>query len=227
VALDGDPSATVEALLEALDALLFDKQRSDKPDAGGSPPPASAPPAAPAQASEVPAAPAAEDVARAEPPAHRFGVTLGLDSELWNGAVPGALGARAGGRIEVARGWSATLAGGILWGLRSADGVGAQVLRVLAGVDADLSAHVRLGLRADARFVNATATGLPPTNAETAGVIASARYRLTAGSWSLSAGPEVELLVRPVIVQIAGTEIFRMPTAMAGFAVEGGADFGR
>jgi hypothetical protein len=239
VMLGPDLAATVEALLGALDTLLFEKpERSDgDPPAGpppespspASPPPASPPPTVAPPVVEPPApvdsrtAPTPDAAASGRRAPVAFGLTVGIDSELWHGAVPGAMGAHVGGRIEAPGGWSATLAVGALWGLGSAQGLGSRTLRVVAGLDYIVVPHVQVGLGADARLMTVTTDGsLGPTarDGATAGALLTARYVLRSGRLGLSAGPQAELLARPLIAEIAGSEVFRVPSVMAGFTVD-------
>jgi hypothetical protein len=61
----------------------------------------------------------------------------------------------------------------------------------------------------------------PVSNAATAGLIATARYVARLGSFELSAGPQGELFYRPIIVQVSGAEVFRMPAALVSLSIEG------
>jgi hypothetical protein len=52
------------------------------------------------------------------------------------------------------------------------------------------------------------------------GPIASVRFAVPLGPVQLSVGPFVEWLVRPIIVQVADVEVFRMPAFLAGFSID-------
>jgi hypothetical protein len=82
---------------------------------------------------------------------------------------------------------------------------------------------VMLGAAADARFLFASQGSLSDSQT-TAGLIVSVRYAANLGAFRLSFGPQGELLVRPVIVEEAGSEVFRMPNAIVGFAMEASGD---
>jgi hypothetical protein len=239
VGLGSEPSLAVDAILTALDALLFEKQGEtqgpDEPDAASSAGPTSTEPAAAPSAVDPPpptppvepSATRMQDGLPTLPPSYGVGLTLGMDSELWSGGIEGGIGPRAGVRFRGPGRWSANLSGGALWGTNATQGVHSQVLRVVAGLDYDLWPHVLVGAGADARVLFAGQGGASESQATTAGAVVSARYLATLGAFSLSAGPQAELLVRPLIVQVGGAEIFRIPTAIASLAVEGSADFGR
>jgi hypothetical protein len=48
----------------------------------------------------------------------------------------------------------------------------------------------------------------------TAGVASTARYRAPLGPVDVSAGPTLELLARPIVVDVTGTESFRVPDVL-------------
>ncbi len=223
VKLEPDAGSTVEALLGALDTLVF-----EKPGGGATPKPESASaPVAPSAVSSPNTS--TRDLATPEGRSpFRAGLSLGVDSELWHGALPGAVGIHGGGRLQAGGGWSVTLAAGVLWGM-AAQGISSRTLRVIGGVDYVVVPHVRLGLAADGRVMTVEGdASLAPAalDATTAGALASARYLLQVGALELSAGPQAEVLARPIIVESQGGEIFRLPSVMVGFALEAGADFG-
>ncbi|MGH7436624.1 MAG: hypothetical protein ACRENE_13200, partial [Polyangiaceae bacterium] len=174
----------------------------------------------------LPAAAPAERPADTESPqgdfpaAYRIGLALGADSELWSGDVTGAVGVQAGVRLAASRRWSVLLAAGDLWATSAPQSVQAQTLRVLAGVDYDLIPAVRFGLAADGRVMLARQGSSSLSNAATAGLLATARYVARLGSLRLSAGPQAELLLRPLLVDVSGAEVFRVPTALLGLSLD-------
>jgi hypothetical protein len=150
-----------------------------------------------------------------------------MDSELWARAIPAAMGGHFGARVLLPRNWSATLVGGIAWGLGSAQGIHARSFRVTMALDCTLLHHIRIGLGGDARFADATGDHTPrELDGTTAGGILFAQYVLRLGAIGLSAGPQVELLGRPLVVQIAGNEAFRIPAVLFGFSLAADANFG-
>src|SRR5581483_1980098 len=117
--------------------------------------------------------------------------------------------------------WSLSAAAGDMWAMSTPQSVQSQTLRALVGVGYDLDPTVRLGLAGDVRMMLAQQGSSPTSNAATAGLVATARYVARLGSIELSAGPQGELLYRPVIVQVSGAEVFRVPTALVSLSVEG------
>jgi hypothetical protein len=245
VRLPSDAASTVEVLLEALDALLFEKPAattSSEPAAEpaatapapeAAPPPTSEQKAVPPVATVAPAPAAttpAQDTSAAASSSYSLALTLGGDSELWRGAIPGALGVHAGGRLQGPGAWSITLSGGVLWGIGSAQGLSSRTLRVVAGVDYLVVPHVRLGVGADGRLM--TVDGDPSVapashDGATVGALVSARYSLSIGALDLSAGPHAEVLAYPLVAHLGNAEVFRVPTVMVGFVVDVDAHFDR
>jgi hypothetical protein len=203
-----DPGAAdiVDGLLDTLHELLFEKvQPEPSPDVSSNVPPAT---------------PASHG-------SYGLGTTAGIDSELWARAIPAAMGGHFGARVLLPGSWSATLVGGIAWGLGSAQGIHARSFRVTMALDCTVLHHIRVGLGGDARFADATGDHTPrELDGTTAGGVVFAQYVLRVGAIGLSAGPQVELLGRPLVVQIAGNEAFRIPTVLFGFSLAADADFG-
>ena len=146
---------------------------------------------------------------------------MGADSELWSGGVTAAIGAHAGARVSPARRWSLSVAAGDMWATGAPRSVESQTLRALVGVGYDLEPSVRLGLAGDVRMMLAQQGSSPASNAATAGLVATARYVARLGSFELSAGPQGEILYRPIIVQVSGDEVLRVPTALLSLSVDG------
>jgi hypothetical protein len=148
-------------------------------------------------------------------------LTLGADSELWSGGVAAAVGAHAGVRFSPSPRWSVAVAAGDLWATSTPQSVQSQTLRAFVGVDCDLPPAVRVGLAVDARMMLAQQGSSAASNAATAGLLLTARYVARLGSLELSAGPLGEVLFRPIIVQVSGAEVFRVPTALLGLSIDG------
>ena len=209
--IEGEPASEVDALLAAIHALV-----AVQAPAAPLPPVGAA--AAPAGSTE-PTEPAPP---RREP--SPFAVLAGVDSELWQGGIAAAGGGHAGVVFSPGRRWSLVVLAGPAWGLSSADGLHAWRLRGVARVDYALLPALRIGLGASGRILWADAVrgDVPPQRTgATAGGLLSARYVLPLGPIVLGVGPEVEALVQPISVDVAGAEVFRMPTFVVGLSVEG------
>jgi hypothetical protein len=229
VPLGADGGETVETILTALDRLMAEAPGGSEgpvPTATGAAPapsntPAAAPAPAPAPAPvSTPASPI-DNPPAGNPSSFPVGITLGADSELWSGGVTAAVGAHAGVRFSPARRWSLSAAAGDMWATSTPQSVQSQTLRALVGAGYDLDRTVRLGLAGDVRMMLAQQGSLPTSNAATAGLIATARYVARLGSFELSAGPQGELFYRPIIVQVSGTEVLRVPLALVSLSIEG------
>jgi hypothetical protein len=214
VAHEGADSVTIDEILSAIHALL---DSHDLPDPS---PPAQSP------ARDVPTVEAAAEALPTRPPA-RSGIVAGMDAELWRGAIEVAVGAHAGARFSWADGWSATVLGGVLWGVGSPNGVRARAFQCEAVVEYAPASHLLLGAGAGLRALDAYATSQLVNYATsdqlvgvTAGGLATARYAVSAGPLAVSAGPVVEALLRPIVVQYSGGELFRMPQVVAGVGID-------
>jgi hypothetical protein len=207
VPLAADAASAVDPLLEEIHALS-----------------ASSPPRAPEPEPAHAGVPAPADAAATAPPGpSRWGITAGVDSETWQGGIPAALGAHAGGRVALSARWSVRALAGPAWGLSAVDGLRAWRLRGLARLEYAPWPQLELGAGAVARVLWAGAdSGVAPSGrtGATAGAVLSARYALAAGPISMSAGPELEALVRPVLVEVSGAEAFRMPTFVLGVSLD-------
>jgi hypothetical protein len=154
---------------------------------------------------------------RALPPV-RFAASV--HSELWSGAIGAAVGARAGLGIRLTGPWRLSLVGGPSWGTTSARDLRAWSLSTALTLDRDIGPQLDIG----AGVVGSVlwANGSPHAftegqlEGETAGALLRAAYRAAVGPIELSIGPELEGLLRPVIVQVSGQEVFRLPTLVAG-----------
>jgi hypothetical protein len=60
--------------------------------------------------------------------------------------------------------------------------------------------------------------------ATTAGLLAPLRWAGAMGPLTLVAGPQIEALVRPVVVDVAGGEVFRLPSLLASISIDGASE---
>jgi hypothetical protein len=58
----------------------------------------------------------------------------------------------------------------------------------------------------------------------TAAGVAQARCVLRFGAFVLAMGPGLEWLARPIAVEVAGSELFRVPVLVGGFSIDGEGD---
>ena len=236
VRIGPESAAAVDTILSALDQLLFEKPAPEKgADGAASDAPPVSTAASTVRTASTPPAPALRPVEPPEPPqmeaitprlasSYGIGFAAGGDAELWSGAVLGAMGFHADAHMTSPRRWSVVLGGGALWPSSSPQSIRSQLVRAFAGLEYDLASHVLVGASADARVLLAAEGSLPVSQAATAGLVVSVRYAANLGPLRLSAGPQGELLVRPIIVEEAGSEVFRVPGAIVGIALEASGD---
>ncbi len=207
---DSDP---IDAILAALRALL-----APAPN----PLPASAPPAPTTPTTEPPPEPA-EDVVEPAPSGRAFAVVFGADAELWQGAVGGAAGAHLGATFDLGPAWAVTVFVAPAWGLGEAAGTTAWTLRGVAQIDWLPIRALRASLGATGRVLWAQATTLTPSQQEgtTGGAEASLRISLPVGPFELSAGPTLDVLARPIVIDVGGSELFRLPVVVGAVTIEG------
>jgi len=201
VPLTDDPAANVDRILEGLHALVAGREMA-----------LPAPP--PPPTSEAPAAGGSPV---------RLGALAGADGELWQGAIGFALGFHAGARVRLGGTWSVAALVGPAWGVGGAAGSHAWTLRGAALVEDEVVPHLRVGLGASGRILWASldAGGVSsPVVGTTAGGVATVRFVIAAGPVSLSAGPQLEAMLRPIVVDVAGTEAFRIPTWIGSVGIE-------
>src|SRR6202020_23664 len=135
--------------------------------------------------------------------------------ELWGGAVAAAIGGHAGASLSLSERWSVAVLAAPAWGLGRASGVRAWTLEGVALVEYSVVRHVELAFGATGRMLWASGSALVAPSglhATTGGGCAAVRYVFDLGALRLSAGPELEALLRPIIVQVSGNEVFRLPT---------------
>jgi hypothetical protein len=218
VDLAADRATIEDAILAALHELLFEQAHPPPP-----PPPPVVKPVAPLEPEETTDEPPPPET----PAPHRVRVAgiVGADAELWHGGISVALGAYTGIAISPWKRWTMSLVLAPEWGLGSTNGISAWGLRAFARVDYAVVSRVELGLGVSGRALWANATDATTSQlvGTTAGATLSARYVLPVGPIALSAGPRLELLARPIEVDFAGSEVFRVPTFVAGVTLDASA----
>jgi hypothetical protein len=232
--LPADRPGAVDALLQVVHDVLVDVAAVDPRPADTTPlasiPPTAPPPTpAPPASTAPPPEPSATGVhsepeALATPAISRWRVLAGARSELWSGAIGAALGADAGVRMVVSGPWRVAALAGPSWGLTGASGIHAWTLHVGARAELVPWRHLALSAGIDARLL--WASGGSPAFAQstldgtTGGATVGAAYLARLGPLDVSLGPAVEALLRPVIVQVNGQELFRLPTFVASLSLE-------
>jgi hypothetical protein len=118
--------------------------------------------------------------------------------------------------------WSVTLLAGPEWGLASADGTRAWTLRTALSINFEPIPELRITVGVTGRVLWIEgATASPNSPGTTGGGLASLRYVLPTSAFDLSVGPTMDVLVRPVqIVEVGGSEIFRIPSLLPGLSLE-------
>jgi hypothetical protein len=118
--------------------------------------------------------------------------------------------------------WSVLVALGPEWGLGNAAGASAWTLRGAARIEDEVVPHLLVGAAAGSRVLWASfpGSGGGPVVGATAGAMISAKLAWSAGPIVLSAGPQLEAMVRPVVVDVSGTEAFRIPTWVGSLALD-------
>ena len=221
VGLNSDAATVVDSLLVAVHALRTGNLTSP-----------------PARASGIGSAPLAPDpvavvVAR---PEHvrasglRVGVEAGVYGEVWEGSVAGGLEGLAGLRFDTRSRWELSVTGGFGRGVQPSAGVHARTMSAMIGV-----AHIpvrNLEVEAGVLWRSLTATrevfdGPSERTASTVGLFAAIRYVLARGRLALAVGPHLSLLEGPMVVDVAGTEVFRVPRFVTGLSLGGRVDFNR
>lgn len=224
LALGDDEATNTDAILDAIHGLSMETElpaavpETPAPLAAGAGP---APAAIPFTPAARPAPPAR--ASSPHPPSHRLGLLSGLRAELWQGDVGGALDGHVGARVPVSGDWSLFATAGFGPGVTSPQGIQAETLRAVVGVDRKLLTNVSVGIGATARVLFLQASRSAPPQSETVatvGLVASARYEIRLGAEALSVGPELDVLAQPLAVDVAGAEVFRIPLFVAGLSVD-------
>ena len=208
VALDPDRTIAVDSILDALHGLLV--AAPELPTARLAPRP-------------TPSVPGA--VATGAPTAELPGIAVlvGGDTELWSGDVRAAVGVHAGVRLALPRGWSASLVVGPEWGVGSSNGVRAWLLQGVARIDHGIIGHLSLGIGVIGSLLWASGTGsLAPSEQEgtSGGGLLALAYDGSMGPVHLAVGPEFEALVRPIVIDVEGREVFRVPVFLAALSLD-------
>lgn len=188
--------------------------------------PLPAPTVARVAVSSSPPAPLAVNARETAPAANGprgLAAVAGIQGELWQGQIRGAIAGRLGARFITSSGWSAEIAGGYALGLATAQDVSARALQAMLGVG--FAPHPRVGLLLGAELMQlranlATATGDVVRTGMTEAAVVGARYLVPIGPIAVGIGPRVEVLARPVSVELGQAEIFRVPTFVAALSLE-------
>ncbi len=218
-ALPIDRDGAVDALLGGLHDLLAGWARSQDAgvdaaiDGGADAANAPAPLPLPASTEAVPTTPAPLGPSR-------VAASLGLDGELWQGGVHGALGAHGGARVRLGDRWHASLLGGALVGLETSEGASVWSFRALARADYLVIPHLEIDLGLDGRIVWAHAAASPTQSGLTAGLLVGLRYIGRSGPVDIALGPTLEGLARPVAVDVGNAETLRVPSVLGGITIE-------
>jgi hypothetical protein len=169
--------------------------------------------------SEAPVAPA-RDVAAGWRP--HFAADVGSDVELWHGRVGAAVGGDAAFQAALWPRWMLGLTIAPQWGLGSPQGLEAWALRSSVRVEYELLSRVRVGTGVSGRIVWIGGGATTPTRLDgvTGGPFLSARYVLLLAPFEASMGPRVDVLGRPVVAEVAGSEVFRVPSLIASLSLD-------
>jgi hypothetical protein len=225
-----DETALADVILLALDTLVSDSP--GPPPVAPDTPPLGPPPVAPDTAPlgpqspispvNVPEAPPLRDAAvRDVATTRHFAGLVGADAELWTGTIPVAVGGTIGGSWWPRPRWGFRGAVGGEWGIAEKSPVGAWGLRGEAGVEGLALSWLALGAGVVGRWLSARDGPDPRLQGISGGLSLSARYVTpTLGPVDLSLGLRLDMLARPIVVEISGQEQFRIPTFVAGVAAE-------
>jgi hypothetical protein len=208
VQLGDDASANVDAMLESLHTLLTEEASL----ATVSPTPVG-----------VMAPPAVSDTeaTRESGGFTRFGAFAGGRGELWQGTLGAALGFHAGAELRLSRSWSLVALVGPAWGIGGGS-VHAWTLNADVRLDGEILPHVVFGLGVSGRILwaNVDASGQSAQVGTTGGALLTARVRTSLGPLVLSGGPQLDALLRPLVIDVGGAEAFRVPTLLASLLVD-------
>lgn len=157
---------------------------------------------------------------------YAFGAVVGAGGLLWYGAIEEALGPRVGLRLSAPRHWSMNLVASVVWGLSSASGLRARAYEASWTVHYAPVAWLDAGVGADLFGLAATpsSSGAREQSTFTGGGVAQVRYVLRGGRLSLSLGPQLEVLARPIVVEVAQVEAFHVSNLVAGLVMDAEAD---
>ena len=220
VGLGADPAVAVDSLLGAVHALRFD-------DAGAVAVAAAAPPeTVVAQPSRPPASPPPRGAVAVTGQRVGLGVLLGLHSELWEGAMAGVIEAHLGLRVSWRGRWSLAAAGGLGQGLETAEGIRARTWRAMLSLGYLAGAHLDLRAGGEWRSISPALAGAVTAapRRSTSGAFVAARYVVSDGRFRLAAGPQLDLATAPILVDLDGREVFRLPRLAVGFSLTGEGD---
>jgi hypothetical protein len=218
VGLNSDSATLVDSLLGAVHALRAGSMTSPPPLVSGDNP-------APAPRLAVTVATGASNPAR--PAGLRVGLEAALYGEVWEGSMAGGLEGQAGLRFDTRSRWELALTGGWGRGMEPAAGIEAHTWSVMAGV-----AHIPVrNLEVEAgglwRSLTFTREATTHRHASTAGLYGAVRYVLARGRFAVAVGPHLSLLSSQIVIDVDGTELFRVPRFVTGLSVGGRVDFNR
>jgi hypothetical protein len=209
VAVSGSPRDAFDALLDAIASLVAESDHT----------------LAPLADRERPTTDGAlhSDAASRSHPPHRILPSVAMDAELWQGSVPVALGVRGGAKLSLPG--TATVGGflGAQWGVQARGDTAAWALRAAVRAEVDPVRHLRIGGAVEGRVMFASESGSSGTTqqqAVTAGICVGSRYVRPLGPVDVAVGPEMEAMVRPMAVDVASVEMFRVPIVVVGASIE-------
>ncbi len=199
----------VDAILAGLRRLLLEPPAPSVPSIGAPPIPEAEPP----ESDHAP-----------QPSARRrsWSLLAGADGELWQGAVTGAIGGHAGGSLDLGGPWAITAIVGPAIGIGNASGTSVWTVQAVAQVDWVPTPWLRVSLGSSGRVLWAQASSLSPSQQSgvTGGGVASVRFALPIDDVELSLGPTLDVMLRPVAVDVEGRELFRLPSVVAALTLE-------
>jgi hypothetical protein len=147
----------------------------------------------------------------------------GIEPELWQGDIGGAVGAHFGVRASLGRAWSLGVTAGPTLAVGSVDGLHVWLMQAATRLDYDLLAWLRIGAGVTGRvaFVNAGSGEAPGTRTGwLGGALLGARCLLSRGDVVLEVGPDVEILGPPLSVDLDSSQVLRLPVVVAGLAID-------
>ena len=147
----------------------------------------------------------------------------GVRGELWSPRAAAALGPRLGVDFSPSPAWALGAGLGAVFGVRSVSGVSAHAIRpdVVAEYRPGGAEGLRVGATVLFDILSARGAGQSSTGTGFGGG-AHVRYAVAAGHFVLAFGPSLLLHAGPVRVTLGASELFRIPAATAGVAVDVG-----
>jgi hypothetical protein len=124
--------------------------------------------------------------------------------------------------VQLADSWSVAVEAGPDWGVGGSAGVHAWSLRGAVLVEDAVVSHLLVGLGASGRLLWTgvdSSAGTSPGVGSTVGAVATVEMIFPMGPLMLSAGPRLEAMLRPIVLDVAGAEAFRIPTWIGGVTI--------